>query len=682
MLVCFIAYLPISSFQFFLKNDAFNGYFPPKFFLSESLHAGYLPFWNPYINYGYPLYGDMSSGIMSPITWLIAATVGYNAYSFTLEVLLYLFIGGMGMYQFARLINLKFAICLMAAIAYMCCGYNTGHLQHFNWLSGAAFLPWCLWAYHRLMHLPGYRNLPITILLFYLFISSAHPGIIVGAIYFFVIYTVYFFLSNKQNTSTQIPPAKALKKFFIFLVLLLLTSSALIVSYMDIVPHFVRGDKNSFEILPSYSSSLRSWVSMLLPLSIAKGEGFFVSDLSLRNCFVGMPVLLFFLMSCISPKTRLQKFLFGIALFFFVLSVGGWAKDFLYRSLPLLGYVRLNGEFRLFTLFAIILIAALQADAFFKTQASNNKKLKTIFGLLLTLTILALFGALYFMLFGGQSILNASSSMNFAGGMGNTLKSILDNLTLYDCIALQAIIQIVILLPLYLSFQKKQTSLAVMIGMGEMIITALLIIPFTGAGKTPLREIQQTIQASPAGIPIPLLQSAIVNDSIGRDKNAAIGSWSMYSKQIGSSSEVPYPIKLNSMKAFFDMPLNESMQYANKPFLYLKNNRDSHRISLTAFEPNQFTLHYTGNQSDSLIVLQNSYPYWEATIDGNAVAIQKEGPGFMKIALPAGTHTVQMQFNPVKIKYAFGISIIAGLGIMLSMLFLKRKITPSSPSSL
>lgn len=682
MLVCFMAYLPISSFQFFLKNDAFNGYFPPKFFLSESLHAGYLPFWNPYINYGYPLYGDMSSGIMSPITWLVASTVGYNAYSFTLEVLLYLFIGGMGMYQLTRLLNLHFAICLMAAVAYMCSGYHTGHLQHFNWLSGAAFLPWCLWAYQRLLHLSGYRNLPIAILLFYLFISSAHPGIIIGAIYFFAAYTVFYFFNKKQNTSTQILTAQALKKLFIFFVLLLLTASALMVSYMDIVPHFVRGDKNSFEILPSYSSSLNSWVSMLLPLSIAKGEDFFVSDLSLRNCFVGMPVLLFFLMSCISSKTRLQKFLLGAALFFFLLSVGGWAKDFFYRSLPLLGYVRLNGEFRLFTLFAIILIAAMQADVFFKNRDSNEKKLKYLFGMLLTLTILALLVALYFIVYKGQSILNASSSINFAGGMGNSLKSILDNLTLYDCIALQAIIQSIILPLLYFCYQKKQTSLALMIGMGEMMVATLLIIPFTGAGKTPLREIQQTINASTAGIPIPLLQSGIANDSIGLDKNAAIGSWNMYSKQIGSSSEVPYPIKLNSMKAFFDLPPKERMQYADKPFLYLKNNPDSHNITVTAFEPNQFTLHYTGNQSDSLIVLQNIYPYWEATVDGNAVAIQKEGPGFMKIALPAGRYTVQMQFNPVKIKYAFGISIIAGLGIMLSMLFLNRKITPSSPSSL
>src|SRR6187549_2828878 len=99
IVVLFIAFLPVSTFLFFLKNDAFNGYFPPKFFMSESIHAGHLPLWNPYINFGIPQYGDMSGGYWSPITWLIASTVGYNAYSLTIELLLYILIGGIGLYK-------------------------------------------------------------------------------------------------------------------------------------------------------------------------------------------------------------------------------------------------------------------------------------------------------------------------------------------------------------------------------------------------------------------------------------------------------------------------------------------------------------------------------------------------------------------------------------------------------
>jgi hypothetical protein len=133
--VLILAYLPVSLFSYFIKNDAFSGYFPPKFFMTASIHAGHLPLWNPYINYGIPQYGDMSSGFWSPITWIIASTVGYNAYTFTLEVLLYILIGGVGMYKLTGYWKLNKNIRYIAATAFMCCGYNVGHLQHFNWLS-------------------------------------------------------------------------------------------------------------------------------------------------------------------------------------------------------------------------------------------------------------------------------------------------------------------------------------------------------------------------------------------------------------------------------------------------------------------------------------------------------------------------------------------------------------------
>lgn len=184
MVVLFLAYLPISSCMFFLKNDAFNGYFPPKFFMSESIHAGHLPLWNPYINFGIPQYADMSSGYWSPITWLIASTSGYNAYSLTFELLFYVLLSGIGMYKLTGLWVTDKRIRFMAGVAFMCSGYHVGHLQHFNWLSGAAFLPFCLWSYLHLLRQPSIRNMLLTALLFYLLISSAHPGITISSFYF------------------------------------------------------------------------------------------------------------------------------------------------------------------------------------------------------------------------------------------------------------------------------------------------------------------------------------------------------------------------------------------------------------------------------------------------------------------------------------------------------------------
>ncbi|MBK8088762.1 MAG: hypothetical protein IPK31_12910 [Chitinophagaceae bacterium] len=67
--------------------------------MSESLSAGYMPWWNPYVNFGIPQYADMSSSFWSPVTWIIAGTVGYNIYTITLELLLYILLGAWGMYK-------------------------------------------------------------------------------------------------------------------------------------------------------------------------------------------------------------------------------------------------------------------------------------------------------------------------------------------------------------------------------------------------------------------------------------------------------------------------------------------------------------------------------------------------------------------------------------------------------
>ena len=243
--VLFLAYLPISSFLFFLKNDAFNGYFPPKFFMSESIHAGYLPLWNPYINFGFPQYGDMSAGYWSPVTWLVASTVGYNAYTLTIEALLYILLGGIGVYQLTGIWKLRKNIRIIAGMAFMCCGYHVGHLQHFNWLSGAAFLPWCFWSYLLLLKAPTLKIILGNVLFFYLLFSSAHPGISIGAFYFFSAILIFYFFNNELSLSFKERIRKTGYAHIIFIVALLLLSAGMITGYADILPHFSRGEKVS-----------------------------------------------------------------------------------------------------------------------------------------------------------------------------------------------------------------------------------------------------------------------------------------------------------------------------------------------------------------------------------------------------------------------------------------------------
>ncbi len=377
--ILFVAFLPVSTFLFFIKNDTFRNYFPPKFFMSESLHAGYLPLWNPYINFGIPQYGDMNSGYWSPITWIIAGSVGYNAYTVTIETLFYILLSGLGMYRLSGIWIKSKNIKLIAGLAFMCCGFHVAHLQHFNWLSGSAFLPWCMWSYLSFLKKRTWLNTLSSTLLFYLFIASAHPGLIIGSFYFFASIMVFFYLQNKKQVSHAVSFKKLGLDHILLMTCLLMLSVGIIAGYSDIIPHFVRGEKVPLNASIVHSSNIKTYLSFLLPFSTVNNEAFFGTELTLRNSYFSLTMLMFFIVAFVGKKNPWQKFLIVLGLLFGLLSSGGLITKIAHEHLPLIGYVRLVGEFRIFAIISFILVAAIELEKF---TTQNNvfvfNKLKVI----------------------------------------------------------------------------------------------------------------------------------------------------------------------------------------------------------------------------------------------------------------------------------------------------------------
>lgn len=181
-----LVFAPIWFHLFSIKNDLLTGYFPVRFFFSESLKDGSIPWWNPYVNFGIPQHADLSGGFWNPVTWFISLTGGYNIYSINLEALFYVFVGGTGMYNAGKIGKWNPHVKFIAAISYMCCGYFIGNLQHLNWISGAGYLPWCYYFYIKLLQEKSSRRLLQSVLSFTLLVTSSHPGILIGCIYFFL----------------------------------------------------------------------------------------------------------------------------------------------------------------------------------------------------------------------------------------------------------------------------------------------------------------------------------------------------------------------------------------------------------------------------------------------------------------------------------------------------------------
>lgn len=677
LIVLLFAYLPATSFIFFLKNDAFTGYFPPKFFMSECIKSGYLPLWNPYINFGIPQYGDISSGFWNPITWIIASTTGYNAYSFTVEVFLYVLLSGIGWYKLSGAFYLHPSVQKISALAYMCSGFMVGHLQHFNWLSGAAFFPWCFWSYHLLLTRYSFKAAIQTALLFYLLIASAHPGITIGTVYFFTAYFLYYTISAVQKDRFLHAIQTIGTSHLWFLFFLLLFSVGLIIGYADILPFFTRGDKVSLNASLGNPTTFQSWISIVLPFVTVKNDVFFQTDIAMRNCYYGITLCIMLFVALFNKKNSLQCFLWIVGVLFLLLSSGGVFKTFAFNYLPFLGYVRLNGEFRIFTINCFILLSAMELDKYIVNKKTSKVSLKSFF------IILGVF-------FGGMTIFGLITSIfnrtgivfNFQHvalkqGIPSKLKFLIDAIGFYDTLWIQGIIQLVVLFFVNQCFNNRNWRLLVKVVAVDLIIASLLNVPFTGVGRASVANVQTVLNISPKGIPKPLLIPIVQNDTASTEVNLLVGNWSFYNKQIGTTSRVLYPIILKNTNEYFNRIEHSTYNNqvcTNKPFVFLKDNAAS-VVELIDYSPQKIWIRINAEKNNSLILQQNNYPHWNYSVGNKKYPVSQYGINFMEVPVQKGFSEITLLFEPQWVVFGMAFSALAILICIILLFVLYNKKT-------
>jgi hypothetical protein len=628
-LVVLLAYLPIASFLFAIKNDFFAAYFPLKFFLSESLRAGQFPLWNPYLNYGFPTYGDMSLGYWNPGTWLIAALPGYNAYTFTLELLAYLFLAVWGMYKLCGIWLREIPIRQLAAIAYACCGFMVGHLQHFNWITGAALVPVSLYFMISFLRQGAVKNGIASVLSCFWLISSAHPGISIGFILFCIPLFIHLNLLTKKH----------LVRLGLLMLATLLLSSGMIYGYTEVLPFTNRSSPVGERVVTQNATTAASWVSFFFSLPVTKNDAFFQNDISMRNCFMG--ILLFAsLMLIVAKRMKGSAMFFLITGFIFLILSSDLVLPF-YKQIPLVNYVRLNSEFRLFALLPFIIGGALALKDGLLHDAQTLQRILRIFCILLGLSVLTAIG---------YTILEGDFPLENIGGVtGNArqaMKTFISGLGMADTIIIHGSIQLAVGLLMLKSMKAGNMKKLFQIGMLEIMLATLLQLPFTGVGQLSPQKISELVSQSPRGLPTPSMMPEHTIVSQYPDTKKIIGSWELYSKQIAMNSLFPYPLIFRSTLDYFDSGSQKSLD--TKPAFFFTDERSS--INQIHYAPNR--IHVSANISmlDTFVVKQNNYTRWNARVDGKDIPILVKHKSLMGVSVQPGQKTIELNFRnePVK----------------------------------
>lgn len=89
-------------------------------------------------------------------------------------------------------------------------------------------------------------------------------------------------------------------------------------------------------------------------------------------------------------------------------------------------------------------------------------------------------------------------------------------------------------------------------------------------------------------------------------------------------------------------------------------------VHIVSYKPEAVEIEVKLAATGYLVLTDAWYPGWEATVDGEPVAVQRADLLFRAVALDAGPHRVVFTFRPVSLRVGMGLS-LAGLLVLVAI---------------
>ena len=662
LLILIVAYLPVSTFYFGMKNDAFSDNFPNKFFLSEALSTHHLPLWNPYMNFGLPVYADMGFAFYNPITWVFAF-IGYNAYTLTLEVLVYIYLGGIFMYRLGRYLSFGVGISITVAAMYMCCGFYSACFEYINFLTAAAFIPLVIKALLQLLEAPGFKHSFVLAIAVYFVFAGGHPAIPIMLIYFIAILLLLSFIFNRP-LRTNVKQVSIY--LFISVLLFLLFYLPAIYSYATILPGYARNTAEQQGLYTNSGFTVKSYLSFIFPFATGATEDIFDTVVSMRNGFFSITGILCVLCS-VKSRLPLVKILLFCGCLMLVFSCGGAIKASLYNKLPLLGYIRNNGEYVVFAIACFCCVAGFGL----RNIANGDVDFKRYYRFALH-ALLAACACLFVLLifYSHTAIANALKGFTSSGALTQKIKFFLGSPFAVFLLVSVLITAAICACSIY-AVKKNRFPLLLAIILFDVCLNSMLYLPITGVGQKTIKDIQAIYNTSPKGIIIPPLIPVNQIDTLNDELTGIIGDITYYNKKIGTTRLNDYPSYFTTTNSFFhDTEFKTAV--LKHPWLFVKQGDSllpGPAIHVESFDPHRTVLEVSAEHGDTLIFLQNNYKFWHAVVNNKPVPIQTAYATFMAVKLDAGRNEVMFYYND---RWLFGCCIISLLALLTAIVIVYR----------
>lgn len=669
-----LAYLPVSSMMFSLKNDVLAIEYPFLHFISESLRNGDAPLWFNTWCMGFPVQSVLTWGIYSTPVVVAGTLMPVDVYVLHIIFLFFVITSGWAMF---KLLTTHFLpsrdLSLLLSCCYMLSGFTSGSSQWLLYITGMTFIPVVLLYSLNLLKKPSVRNAFFLGLAYFLLLTNTHIYLTAFTSYFLV----FFFLFNlgKKLTGKQIS-AEQKKKLLIHTVLailiIFLLCAAPIYYTIETVSYLERSNP-----LEETSAFFRSnylhpagLKSLLFPLSTVRSYHFNTEG-SIQNSYLGLLSLILFVPSVIRNARNKNKEAWGLlllSLFLLVLSFGHLTplREWL-NILPGLSHFRHPGVLRVFFIMAFIVylgfsFKGIQTEDILKQGTTEGNAFRYSLGMIILFSLAIV-------------IVNAGF---ISGTWKGSLHATVKNIGHEQLVLLNSIMQLIFASLLLFASIRIKRFFPVLIFF-ELILNFLFTTPFYAVSSSPVQTVNRILerkkgfpvqQSAPFNVPAELRSEG---ETVWRNSNT-------FQKEVSVNVSMPGPLILEPVAQFIGSP--EKNKLASKELVFLKDPSDSSALlSITGQKPSRVGIRIKLGKPNEVVLQQGRFPGWKAYYNGRELPLHESEFPFVSVIAPAGEGELVFIFKKEKVVYSAALLHIIVIASLLFLLFRKLFIRFSSPSS-
>lgn len=362
-------------------GDLVSFLWPQYSFAAQSIRSGSIPLWNPYLYSGAPFLADNQAGALYPIN-LIAFVLFPNFTYQVMEglVVFHIWLAGAAMYIALRVWptdslalsgrGLGRGSALLGAIAYMLSDVFVTHIGNLNLIAVAAWMPLVLGLFACGLAQRDARHQVASGVIFAVAILAGHAQMTAITLVGLMSIVVWQFLI----ASSWRDRGKVIGLSAITLVVAFGLTAMQLLPSLEMTRYSLRSGL-SYEEATAYSLPPAALTSLFSPLLFGRGAiDFWGPWQRVETGYLGVVPLLLMGFAFTRKKSNSAWFLAALGLLGLLIALGKYTPAYsLVHSLPVLGGLRVPARFILLTDFAIAALAALGLRQLLANVRSNGR---------------------------------------------------------------------------------------------------------------------------------------------------------------------------------------------------------------------------------------------------------------------------------------------------------------------